>query len=80
MISGNLKDRLMPKTIHMPCGSSAVWDRESEMGYRCTTCFAMVGSIGEPRQCRDAADLYRAMKTLGVKGGWDYIKGREIDE
>jgi len=41
----------MPRPIMLPCGSTAVFDRESGISYRCTSCFAVVGSVGMPRAC-----------------------------
>lgn len=64
------------KNIHLPCGSRARWDTESEMGYRCMDCFAMVGSVGQPQHCQEAAQMYANLKTLGGKG-WDYEHGRQ---
>ena len=34
-----------------PCGAHAEFDYGSGMGYRCTKCGAMIGSIGMPRDC-----------------------------
>lgn len=60
--------------IFLPCNALAIFDVPSEMGYRCTTCFAMVGSIGQPQQCKDEADKWKTLKALGGKG-WDYERG-----
>jgi len=38
--------------IETECGQIAVWDVDSEMGFRCTCCFAMMGSIGMPTDCK----------------------------
>lgn len=61
----------MCKGINLPCGGQAVFDEGSGIGYRCTHCFAMVGSIGQPRSCKEEAEKYEAFKALGGKG-WDY--------
>lgn len=65
-----------PKIIYSPCGNEAVWDYESDMGYRCTTCFAMIGSIGQPKSCQDEANKYKMLEILGSKG-WDYERGKQ---
>ena len=57
--------------MKLPCGSIAYFDRESEMGHRCSTCFAIVGSCGQPRECVEEAEKYRAWEALGGLG-WDY--------
>ena len=62
-------------SIKLPCGSTAIWDSPSDMGYRCTSCYAMVGSIGQPKSCVDEANLYKMMEVLGAKG-WDYATGK----
>ena len=41
----------VPPPINLPCGGRAVFDRESGISHRCTSCFAVVGSVGMPRQC-----------------------------
>jgi hypothetical protein len=66
---------MSPKFIISPCGNVARWDSESDMGYRCMTCFAMVGSIGQPRQCQEIAEMYKMMEILGGQG-WDYENGK----
>ena len=43
--------------VETPCGAQAEFDYESGMGYRCTECNAMIGSIGMPSHC------YEIMKT-----------------
>ena len=67
---------MMPRRIHLPCGSSAVWDSESDMGYRCTSCFAMHGSIGQPTQCQSAVQKWKNHEALGGLG-WDYNLGEQ---
>ena len=44
------------KPFDLPCGGTAYFDHESGCSYRCETCFAVVGSIGMPREC---AKLYK---------------------
>jgi hypothetical protein len=67
---------MTPKLIYLPCGSSARWDSESDMGYRCTSCFAMVGSIGQPKQCVDMSTEYNISEKMGGPG-WDYTRGEQ---
>jgi hypothetical protein len=38
--------------INLLCGSTAEFDEESGICYRCTSCFAVVGSIGMPTHCK----------------------------
>ena len=42
-----------PAYIEAPCGNRAIWDTPSQIGYRCQTCFAMLGSVGMPKECSD---------------------------
>lgn len=62
------------RIIYLPCGNRARWDRESEMGYRCMSCFAMVGSIGQPQHCVDEATKWKNLERMDGQG-WDYING-----
>lgn len=62
--------------IFLPCGSRALFDESSGISYRCETCFAVVGSIGQPRECVDEAKKYEVLETLGGKG-WDYNTGKQ---
>ena len=64
----------VPQRIYLPCNAVAEFDIPSEMGYRCTSCFAMVGSIGQPRQCVNEVEKWKALEALGGQG-WDYKKG-----
>ena len=59
----------MPK--HLPCGGVAHFDTQSGCSYRCETCFATVGSVGMPRECRKEMDKWELIEKLGGKG-WDY--------
>lgn len=55
--------------IKTPCGSPAEFDYDSGMGYRCTHCNAMIGSIGMPNDC------YEIMKTNQEKEKiWEILK------
>lgn len=62
--------------IFSPCGSRAFFDEGSGTSYRCETCGAVVGSIGQPRECYEEAKKYEVLEQLGGKG-WDYSKGRQ---
>jgi len=67
---------MTPKLIYLPCGSSARWDSESDMGYRCTSCFAMVGSIGQSKYCADLSMEYKISEKMGGPK-WDYERGEQ---
>ena len=54
------------KPIYMPCGGTAYFDHSSGISYRCDTCFAVLGSIGMPQECRE---IYRKMELLDVIAG-----------
>jgi hypothetical protein len=61
--------------MRLPCGGTAWLDPESSTyGFRCNRCFAVVGSIGQPRHCKDEADKWEVQKTLGGRG-WNYQQG-----
>ena len=63
------------KPMHLPCGGTAYFDHDSGISYRCETCYAVVGSIGQPGPCREEVKKWDAWKELGGKG-WDYLKGQ----
>ena len=56
--------------IRIPCGATAYFDEASGIAYRCEYCMAVVGSMGQPQECKEAAQEYELMKALGGKG-WD---------
>jgi hypothetical protein len=60
----------MPR-IRIPCGATASFDVSSGISYRCEDCFAVVGSIGQPKSCKEKELEYELMKQLGGKG-WNY--------
>lgn len=64
--------------MYLPCGGTAYFDHESGISYRCTDCMAVVGSIGQPQECKDEANKYDAWAKLGGVN-WDYNAGREKD-
>lgn len=63
--------------IFLPCGSRAHWDVDSGMGYRCEDCFAVLGSIGQPRRCQEESQKWKNLEAMGGRG-WDYAKGGQI--
>jgi hypothetical protein len=65
---------MVHSTLYLPCGGVAHFDEGSGCSYRCE-CGATVGSIGQPRQCKEEAQKYELMKALGGKD-WDYVKGK----
>jgi hypothetical protein len=66
-------DGIKYQTMYLPCGGVADFDESSGISYRCE-CGAVVGSIGQPRECVEEAKKYDVLKALGGKG-WDYNKG-----
>lgn len=61
--------------MRLPCGGIAYIDNESTCySYRCGTCFAVVGSMGMARSCKEEIDKYDLWKKLGGVG-WDYKNG-----
>ena len=67
------------RTIFLPCGSTAHFDESSGISYRCNSCFAVVGSIGQPDRCKVEADKWYNLKALGGKG-WDYETGEKQND
>jgi hypothetical protein len=68
---------MIHNTIHLPCGASATFCYEAGFGHRCNNCWAVVGSIGQPRECVEATNKYKVLKMLGSNVVWDYEKGCE---
>jgi hypothetical protein len=62
--------------MKLPCGGTAYFDQESGISFRCWDCMAVVGSIGQPQECKDAAQKYENWEKLGGKG-WDYFAEAE---
>lgn len=58
----------------LPCGARAYFDEHSGISYRCEDCLAVVGSIGQPKHCKDEMKKWDAWEALGGKG-WNYQKG-----
>jgi len=67
----------VPTYQYLPCGNRATFDYASGMSYRCETCWAVVGSIGQPAECREEAKKYDVLQALGSKAYWDYDTGKE---
>lgn len=67
--------------IKLPCGGIASFDESSGISYRCEYCGSVVGSIGQPRECKEEAQKYELIKKLGGKG-WEYYEHivEEYDE
>ena len=59
-------------TMQLPCGSTAYFDTSSGISYRCRDCMAVVGSMGQPRECKDEMQKYENWAKLGGKD-WDYF-------
>jgi hypothetical protein len=53
----------------LPCGGVAYFDQDSGISYRCETCFAVVGSIGMPRSCKEEFDKEKMIAILAGKKG-----------
>jgi hypothetical protein len=60
----------------LPCGGIAYFDEGAGYGYRCELCNAVVGSIGQPKRCKDEAQKYENWAKLGGEG-WDYFREPE---
>jgi hypothetical protein len=66
--------------MYLPCGGEANFDHSSGISYRCEMCLAVVGSVGQPRSCREEALKWEAYEKAGM-WRWDYDKGesRAVD-
>ena len=58
--------------MNLPCGGVAYFDESSGISYRCDTCYAVVGSISQPKHCKEIAKKYDMWEKLGGEG-WDYL-------
>jgi len=54
-----IDESTVPGTIKLACGATAIWDTSSLIAYRCQSCFAVVGSAGQPNQCRELEQLLK---------------------
>ena len=68
-------DNVKYQTMYLPCGGVAEFDHSSGISYRCEMCNAVVGSVGQPRSCKEEAKKWDAWKAIGGQG-WDYNKGK----
>jgi len=59
--------RPWPEDIELECGAIASFDTGSGISYRCTECFAVVGSIAMPRECRELEDMAEVARKLRGK-------------
>lgn len=66
-----------PLYQYLPCNARATFDHGSGMSYRCDDCGAVVGSIAQPRECKEEAKKYDVLKALGGTAYWDYEDGVE---
>ena len=64
-----------PQPLHLPCGGTAIWEDDSILSYRCIDCGAVLGSIGQPKECVKIQENYTMWKKLGGMG-WDYKLGK----
>mgnify|MGYP003650847264 CR=1 FL=1 len=62
-----------PGQLILPCAAVAY---QEEFCYRCISCYAVVGSIGQPKECREESEKYKTLESLGGKG-WDYHLGEQ---
>lgn len=62
----------VPYRIKTACGSTAVFDYGSGIGYRCEQCMAILGSMGQPAECKEIENKYIAWEKLGGEP-WDPI-------
>ena len=64
--------------IHLPCGGVAEFDESSGISFRCLDCMSVVGSMGQPRRCKEETEKYDMLSKLGSVVKWDYQKGCEV--
>lgn len=61
------------KPMRLPCGGVAYFDTSSGISYRCEYCGSVVGSVGQPSECKDEMIKWENWAKLGGKD-WDYFK------
>jgi hypothetical protein len=54
-----------PTFIKLHCGSIGEFDHGAGYGYRCRVCMAVVGSIAEPKSCKEEREKYKIWEKLG---------------
>lgn len=64
----------VPQHIYLPCGGVGEFD--GDFSYRCWSCMAVVGSIGQPRHCKEEADKWQSYEEAGM-WKWDYNTGEK---
>lgn len=42
----------------MPCGGTPIFDQDSGYAYRCSCCFSVIGSVGQPKECQKINSEY----------------------
>jgi hypothetical protein len=57
----------VPRYIKVLCGATAEFDVESGISYRCHDCFAVVGSVGMPKRCKELYDMENVVDKLKGK-------------
>lgn len=60
--------------MKLPCGGIAIFDESSGISYRCEYCGAVVGSIGQPRSCKEERAKWDAYEQAGM-WKWNYKTG-----
>lgn len=70
----NEYEPVLPKPIVLLCGSLAEFDVDSGISYRCTTCYAVVGSVGMPRECKELYEMEKVADKLRGKS-WNSTAG-----
>lgn len=59
----------------LPCGGEAYFDWRSGISFRCETCGAVLGSVGQPRRCKEENDKWQAYERADMFR-WDYERGQ----
>lgn len=65
-------------TMRLPCGGTARFDVTSGISFRCEDCGAVVGSMGQPRECADEMHKWSAYQTAGL-WAWNYQLGAPVN-
>ena len=60
------------KLEQMPCGGIPIFDYDSGCAYRCDRCYAVIGSIGQPRECVEINNDEENRKTE-----WALLSGKK---
>jgi hypothetical protein len=57
----------------MACGGTPLFDVDSGISYRCDTCWAVIGSVGQSKRCveiNDAAEKQALQQRKNERGAW----------